>query len=38
VLAGPRRLDGRVQRQQVRLLRDVVDGLDHRADAVAKSP
>ena len=36
VLAGPGRLDGRVQGQQVGLLGDVVDRLDHRADLLAQ--
>ena len=33
-LARPRRLDGGVQRQQIRLVRDVVDHLDDLVDLV----
>ena len=34
-VAGPRRLDRRVERKQVRLLGDVVDQLEHLADLLA---
>jgi len=36
VLTGPSRFDGGVERQQVGLLGDVVDRLDHRADLLAE--
>src|SRR5579871_6688093 len=35
MLARTRRLDGRIQRQQVGLLGDLVDGLDNRSDLLA---
>ena len=37
-LAGPRRLDGGVQRQQVGLLGDLVNGLHDAADLARRSP
>jgi hypothetical protein len=36
MLASPRRLDGCIQGQQIGLLGDVINGLDHGADLVAQ--
>src|SRR6266481_9845098 len=38
MFAGARRFDGRVQRQQVGLLRQIVDDLDNLADVVGALP